>query len=70
MDNNELVLFNNVDNTNEDENNIDLSLDWDEVFAEIKGAIEQFDGKLEGWLGFFDDKIYKPKKFSNIRDLK
>ncbi len=35
MDNNELVLFNNVDNTNEDENNIDLSLDWDEVFAEI-----------------------------------
>ena len=32
MGNNELVLFNNVDNTNEDENNIDLSLDWDEVF--------------------------------------
>ena len=32
MGNNELVLFNNVDNKNEDENNIDLSLDWDEVF--------------------------------------
>lgn len=32
-------------------------------YSEIKGAIDQFDGKLEGWLGFFDAEIVAPKPF-------
>lgn len=35
------------------------------AYSEIKGAIDQFDGKLKGWLGFFDAAIIKPKPFSN-----
>lgn len=33
--------------------------------SEIKGAIDQFDGKLKGWLVFFDAEIIKPKPFSS-----
>lgn len=39
------------------------------AYSEIKGAIEQFDGKLKGWLGFFDAKVVKPKTFSNEEEL-
>ena len=35
------------------------------AYSEIKGAIDQFDGKLKGWLGFFDAAIIKPKPFSS-----
>ena len=35
------------------------------AYSEIKGAIDQFDGKLKGWLGFFDAAIMEPKPFSN-----
>lgn len=35
------------------------------AYSEIKGAIDQFDGKLKGWLGFFDAAIIEPKPFSN-----
>ena len=40
-----------------------------EAFSEVKGAIDQFNGKLSGWLGFFDTGITKPKPFSDIREL-
>lgn len=34
-----------------------------DVYSEVKGAIDQFDGKLQGWLGFFDAGIVEPKLF-------
>lgn len=35
------------------------------AYSEVKGAIDQFDGKLKGWLGFFDAAIIEPKEFEN-----
>lgn len=35
------------------------------AYSEIKGAIDQFDGKLKGWLGFFDAVVVKPQEFEN-----
>ncbi len=35
------------------------------AYSEIKGAIDQFDGKLAGWLGFFDAAIIKPQPFDD-----
>lgn len=35
------------------------------AYSEVKGAIDQFDGKLKGWLGFFDAAVIEPKPFSN-----
>lgn len=35
------------------------------AYSEIKGAVDQFDGKLKGWLGFFDAAIIKPEPFSD-----
>jgi len=40
------------------------------AYSEVKGAIDQFGGKLEGWLGFFDAAIVEPKPFSNEDELK
>ena len=40
-----------------------------EVYSEIKGAIDQFGGKLTGWLGFFDAKAYAAKPFDSVSDL-
>lgn len=40
------------------------------AYSEIKGAIDQFDGKLKGWLGFFDAEIFEPKPFSDENELK
>jgi predicted metal-dependent peptidase len=40
------------------------------AYSEIKGAIDQFDGKLMGWLGFFDAAIIEPKPFSNVEEFK
>ena len=34
------------------------------AYSEVKGAIDQFNGKLEGWLGFFDAAIVEPQPFS------
>ena len=34
-----------------------------QCYSEIKGAIDQFNGKLEGWLGFFDAVVVEPKPF-------
>ena len=40
------------------------------AYSEVKGAIDQFDGKLKGWLGFFDAAIIAPKPFTNEAELK
>ena len=39
------------------------------AYSEVKGAIDQFDGKLKGWLGFFDAAIIKPKPFSSKEEF-
>lgn len=39
------------------------------AFSEIKGAIEQFNGKLDGWLGFFDAIPYEPVRFVSVGEL-
>lgn len=39
------------------------------AYSEIKGAIDQFDGKLKGWLGFFDAAIIEPKPFENEEEF-
>ncbi len=38
-------------------------------FSEIKGAIESFDGKLQGLLGFFDAAIYPPEPFNTVDEM-
>ena len=35
-----------------------------QAYSEIKGAIDQFDGHLTGWLGFFDAAVVEPKEFT------
>ncbi len=41
-----------------------------EAYSEVRGAIAQFGGRLQGWLGFFDAAIVEPKPFSDEEDLK
>ena len=41
-----------------------------EAYSEIKGAIDQFDGKLQGWLGFFDGEVVEPKPFESEEEFK
>ncbi|MBR2989205.1 MAG: hypothetical protein IKC64_05740 [Clostridia bacterium] len=41
-----------------------------DCYGEVKGAIDQFDGKLRGWLGFFDACIIEPKPFDSVESLK
>lgn len=40
------------------------------AYSETKGAIDQFDGKLKGWLGFFDAAIIEPKPFSSEEEFR
>ncbi len=40
-----------------------------EAYSEIKGAIDQFGGKLMGWLGFFDADVVEPKPFESIEEF-
>lgn len=40
------------------------------AYSEVKGAIDQFDGKLKGCLGFFDAEIINSKPFETVIDLK
>lgn len=40
-----------------------------DAFSEIKGAIDQFNGKLCGWLGFFDAAVYEPLPFEDVDEL-
>ena len=39
------------------------------AYSEVKGAIDQYDGKLRGWLGFFDAAIIEPKPFSSFEEF-
>lgn len=39
------------------------------AYSEIKGAIEQFNGKLRGWLGFFDAAVIEPQPFASIEEF-
>ena len=41
-----------------------------DAYSEVRGAIDQFNGKLMGWLGFFDAEIVEPQPFENIEELK
>ena len=44
------------------------SMSEDEItqaYSEIKGAIDQFGGRLEGWLGFFDAAVVPPEPFAD-----
>lgn len=41
-----------------------------DAYSEVRGAIDQFNGKLMGWLGFFDAEIVEPQPFENIDELK
>ena len=40
------------------------------VYDEISGAIEQFNGKLNGKLGFFDCEVIEPVKFESVDDVR
>ena len=40
-----------------------------EAFSEVKGAIDQFNGKLQGYLGFFDAQVIPPVQFESVDDL-
>lgn len=39
------------------------------AYSEVKGAVDQFDGNLKGWLGFFDGAVYEPVPFENVEEL-
>ena len=41
-----------------------------EVYSEIKGAIDQFGGTLNGSLGFFDCSLTPPRPMKSVEDLK
>ena len=40
-----------------------------QCYSEIKGAIDQFGGKLEGWLGFFDATVTEPQPFTDEEEF-
>lgn len=39
------------------------------AYSEIKGAIEEFNGGIKGWLGFYDTRAYDITPFSNVDDV-
>ena len=41
-----------------------------QAYSEIKGAIDQFGGRLEGWLGFFDAEVIKPQPFADENEFR
>ena len=40
------------------------------AYSEVLGAIEQFDGKLSGYLGFFDAEITEPIPFTSLEEFR
>lgn len=40
------------------------------AYSEIQSAIEQWNGKLRGWLGFFEAEVIPPRPFSEIAELR
>ncbi len=41
-----------------------------DAFAEVKGASDQFDGRLSGWLGFFDAAVTDPIPFTDVEEFR
>lgn len=41
-----------------------------QAYSEIKGAIDQFDGHLSGYLGFFDAVVVEPKPFASEEEFR
>lgn len=41
-----------------------------QAYSEMKGAIDQFDGHLAGWLGFFDAEVIPPEEFADEEELR
>ena len=39
------------------------------AYSEVKGAIDQFNGKLCGYLGFFDGEVVPPTPFESVDDF-
>ena len=39
------------------------------IYSEIVGAIEQFNGKIKGHIGFFDATVYPIKPFESVDDV-
>ena len=39
------------------------------AFTAIKQAIEQYNGKLKGWIAFFDASVSEPMPFEDVDDL-
>lgn len=39
------------------------------AYSEVKGAIDQFNGKLKGYLGFFDAEVVPPTPFESVEDF-
>lgn len=39
------------------------------AYSEVKGAIDQFNGRLKGWLGFFDAAVVEPKPFEDEGEI-
>ncbi len=44
--------------------------DITQAYSEIKGAIDQYNGRLEGWLGFFDAEVVPPQPFTDENEFK
>lgn len=40
------------------------------AYSEVKGAIEQYNGKFSGWLGFFDSDIVEPRYFESVDEFR
>ncbi|MBP5260608.1 MAG: hypothetical protein J6Z43_00610 [Clostridiales bacterium] len=40
------------------------------AYSEVKGAVDQYDGRLQGMLGFFDAEVVPPKTFADVEELK
>ena len=41
-----------------------------DAYSEIKGAIDQYNGKLQGMLGFFDAAVVEPKPFASEEEFR
>ena len=41
-----------------------------EAYSEVVGAVDQFDGRVQGWLGFFYAAVIEPRPFEDEGSLK
>lgn len=49
--------------------NADRKAELLRLFNDKKGAIDQFDGRLKGLIGFFDGAVVEPQEFMDVEDL-